>query len=139
MPNLQVDRKLIFVSSDLLRPRNVVEKEKVDNMFPQFSFINHNGHLAIRGRLKTNFSYYTVRITTTDNYPYHIPVVEIVDGTIKSGCPHRYVDGTVCLMRPDEWTSTFSLALLVARSAIWLNKYEYWNRHGTWPGNEQSH
>ncbi len=140
MSNFQVDRKLIFTSSDLLRPRNAVEKEKIDNMFPQFSFFMHNGNLGVKGRLKTSYgNHYTIRIETSGNYPYHLPNVELVDTAIESDCPHRYMDNLICVLKADQWTSTFSLAFLVAKAALWLNKYDYWQRNGEWPGNEQAH
>jgi hypothetical protein len=38
-------------------------------------------------------------------------------------------------MRSDQWRRHFTVALVVTKTAIWLNKYELWKRNGrAWPG-----
>jgi hypothetical protein len=53
--------------------------------------------------------------------------------------PHVYVGGSLCLMRARQWTPGLTIAFLVAKTALWLNKYEVWQRTGSWPGVEQGH
>jgi hypothetical protein len=33
----------------------------------------------------------------------------------------------------------YSLAYMVSKAAIWVNKYDVWQRTKKWPGKEQAH
>ena len=141
MVRVQANRELIFMDSDLYRPRMTVEKEKLYSQFPGFSFYSSGDRpSSIKGYLRTNFgnSYY-VRISIPDGYPYSIPRITLPYHTIDASCPHKYSDKEICVMKTEQWTSVYSLAFVVARTAIWLNKYDEWKSKGKrrWPGKDQ--
>lgn len=137
--NLQVSRDLLFVGDDLNRDRMAVEREKMRRRFPRFAFLGVGATItAVEGPLRTNEgTRYTVRIEVPGSYPYSIPTVRAKTGSIKQSCPHVYADGSLCLMRSAQWSSTYSLAFLVVKTAVWLNKYDRWIATGRWPGRDQ--
>jgi hypothetical protein len=143
MTGFQTNREMIFSGSDLSRPRMVVEKEKLNQLFPGFEFYGSNGQVtSVMGWLNTSYgNRYLVRVVLDASYPYSLPRVELPVTTLEAGTPHRYGGGSICIMRSDQWSTTLSLAFVVAKAAIWLNKYDSWVRNGKgrWPGKGQSH
>lgn len=138
----ELDAESVFVGVDYLRPRFVVEQEKLQRKFPnRFNFYGRNDHIAsVQGTLRTNsYSTFQVCISIPDTYPTAIPTVTVPSEPFPSGTPHRYSDGSICLMRSEQWSQVFSLAFLVAKTAVWLHKYEAWKRTGEWKGREQRH
>ena len=72
----------------------------------------------------------------TDAHPY--VTVDIYPRDWDPGMPpHRYFDGSLCMMSPTDWSDMFSIAYLVAKTAVWINKWLYWKKHGRWPGLSQ--
>ena len=60
--------------------------------------------------------------------------------TIHPEAPHKFSDGSICIMKSAQWRQHFTVAFVVAKAAIWLGKYELWKRNGhRWPGLEQPH
>ena len=121
----------------------VVEQEKLQLFFPQFRFLrkkNQKKVSAVAGKLKTNNDKtYDLRIKIDDDYPYSLPDITLPKASLDGDCPHKYSGNRICVMRSEHWTSTYSLAFLVAKGAIWLNKYEVWLEGGKerWPGKDQ--
>lgn len=140
MQGIQVNRDLLFIGSDFLEPRIIVEKRKLKMFFPQFDFYGIDKKItSLRGLLKTNLNNtYNVRISVTDSYPYTIPFIDLIDFEIDEECRNKYQAGNICIMKPDHWSSVYSLAFVVAKTAIWLNKYDIWRRNGKeeWPGKD---
>lgn len=137
----QVDRELIFTGSDLLRPRMAVEQEKLRARFPGFKmYAVRNQPSSVKGYLSTSYGgYYYVSIELSEDYPYEPPTVILPYNTIHSDVHHKFSEHKPCVMSADQWSSSLSLAFIVAKTAIWLNKYDYWKRSGRyrWPGAEQ--
>ena len=109
--------------------------------FPKFSLLRSAGSIiAAEGTVDTQFgNTYAIRIELT-NYPYNLPKVRPIGWPIHPSSPHQFNDGTICLMRSDQWRRHFTVALVVAKAAIWLGKYEIWKRNGHfWPGLGQHH
>ncbi len=129
------------MGNDLSRPRMAVEKEKLVAQFPGFRFYASNGRVSsIQGVLSTSYgNAYNVKIEISPGYPYELPTVWLPNVTVDSECPHRFSGGSLCVMRSDQWSTTFSLAFMVAKTALWLNKYDSWQRGGKrqWPGKDQ--
>jgi len=141
MSSLQVSKELLFLDGDLNRSRWAVEKEKVNRKFSGFSFYaSGNTITSVQGYLYTSYgnSYY-VNIAIPENYPYQLPTISLPYETIQSDCPHRFDNDNICIMKPEQWSTVMSLALIITKTAVWLNKYDYWKQHGTWPGKEQLH
>lgn len=142
MANLQFNRDMVFMGNDLNRPRMTVEKEKMQMFFPGFSFYATGGHISsVQGTMKTSYSNsYYVKISIDSKYPYSLPTVTLPHTTLDSG-PHQYRNDEICLMKSEQWSSSLSLACIVAKAAVWLNKYDSWMRNGkrSWPGKGQAH
>jgi ubiquitin-protein ligase len=140
LSNIQVNKELIFLGSDLSRPRFTVEREKMRAFFPGFSFYsNSDGRItSAKGYLRTNYgnSYY-VRVEVPQDYPYSIPIIWLPNYSLDPCCPHIYKAGNICAMKSEQWSSSYSLAFTVARAAVWLNKYDIWCQTGRWPGKDQ--
>jgi len=135
----QTSKDLVFTGGDLLRPRMTVEQEKVNTHFPGFSFYATQGRLtSIKGYLRTSYggSYY-VSIQIPPSYPYEGPTVLLPYETIDSGVHHKFSSHEPCLMKADQWSSSLSIAFIIAKTAIWVNKYDSWKRTGQWPGTQQ--
>jgi ubiquitin-protein ligase len=134
-----VPRGLLITDSDSSK-RLYREQQKLTENFRQFSFAKNSrtGELYATGALRTNAgNVYPVRIELPSDYPHSIPSIFAVGWN--SDCPHVYRAGNLCIMRPDQWRSFYSLAFVVAKVAIWLNKFDVYRTRGYWPGNEQQH
>ncbi len=134
-----VPRKLLILDGDNSR-RLYFEQQALAENFRQFSFARNgsNGELYVAGALRTNNgTVYPVRIELPSDYPHSIPFIFAVGWD--STCPHVYRAGNLCIMRPDQWRSIYSLAFVVGKVAIWLNKFDVYKAKGYWPGNEQQH
>ncbi len=133
---------MVFWGYDLDRPRMAVEKEKLKQFFPGFDFYGTGGQItSVQGTIKTSYgNSYLLKIVLDSNYPYSLPTVTLPYTTLDS-CPHKYSNQELCLMKSEQWSSTLSLACLVAKAAVWLNKYDSWKRNGKryWPGKGQKH
>jgi len=141
MTNIAINRGLIFLENDLSRDRMAVESEKIKRYYQQFNFKASKGSIkGVEGDLKTaDGNYYRVSIEISSEYPYKMPCIKLLERTIEPDCPHRYSSGNLCVMKPEQWTSNYSLAFMVSKTAIWVNKYDVWKRTKKWPGTEQAH
>ncbi|MEU4095703.1 hypothetical protein [Streptomyces sp. NPDC026673] len=119
--------------------RLYLEQQKLSAYFPQFGFSrSKKGNIRARGALRVNSGeVFALKIKLPEGYPHSIPHI-FADGW-DADCPHVYSAGNLCIMRPDQWRSFYSIAFVVAKTAIWLNKFEVYQRRGYWPGNEQGH
>ncbi len=141
--SFQANREVIFSSYELSRPRMALEKEKMQMHFPSFDFYATFGRItSVRGYIYTNYdnSYY-IKVHVGAKYPYELPEVTLPHTSLELGCPHKFSSDKICIMRSAQWSSSLSLAFVVAKTAIWLNKYDSWIRNGRlrWPGKGQSH
>jgi len=118
-----------------------VEQEKLARFFPGIKLYGSNGRVtSAQGHLSTSYgnSYY-ISIEIGENYPYDLPRIRLPRTTVAAGCPHVYQNGNICVMKSEQWSTSLSLAFLVAKTAIWLNKYDKWILSGRtrWPGKDQ--
>lgn len=113
------------------------EQTKLKRHFPQFRLVLGHPERVFRGTLTTfaNYSYH-IDIVLPVSYPHAIPVIRAV-GWVPFPNPHTYSNSELCVMKPDQWRSFMTVAFLVAKVAIWLNKYEIYLDKKVWPGNEQ--
>lgn len=143
MSNYRTNTETLFMGDDLRRPRWTVEREKISKQFPGFSFYSRDGRVSsIQGYLSTNRGNdYYIKIIISSDYPYALPEIELLHHNIDPECPHQFSGNKICVMRSAQWSSSLSLAFLVAKAAIWLNKYDVWRYKGKvrWPGKGQSH
>jgi hypothetical protein len=140
--NFRLSRGLLIAPGESGQNRMHLEQQKLREFFPHWEMLARDGRItAAVGTLRPTKqgTSYSIRIAVPAGYPYEIPTVYSDGWTPKSGTPHRYTETHLCLMRSAQWSSSFSLAFLVAKSAIWLGKYEVWCATARWPGNQQEH
>lgn len=103
----------------------------MDDRFPQFVLKKRRRELFWEGILETNFgTFYLVNIIYPPNYPYQRPGFRIIEPKLRSGCPHRFLDGSLCVF-PDKWDHKKCTAPAgVPLMASWLAMYEIWLRTG---------
>lgn len=133
-----VPRKLLIEERSTSRRLHTEQRLLAEN-FRQFSFRqDRKGNVYVTGALRTNAGRaYQVNIELPPDYPHSIPFIFPVGW--KADCPHAYKAGNLCIMRPDQWRPIFSLAFVVSKVALWVNKYDVYRAKGYWPGNEQQH
>lgn len=132
---------LTVTGTESSSPRLYVEQKKVQTYFPQFELVgDSSGNVTgTTGILSTNAgNSYQIRVEIPSNYPYSMPRIMPV-GWVASG-PHIYPRSkSLCVMRATQWTPNMTLAFMIAKSALWLNKYDVYTSTDRWPGNQQGH
>ena len=140
MPEIEARQELMLESWQMHSNRWRHEHEKL-SVFPAFALLAANGQItAAEGALDTqNNNTYGIRIVL-HNYPYALPKIFPKAWTLHPDVPHKFADGSICILKSAQWRQHFTVALVVAKTAIWLGKYEIWKRNGhRWPGLEQPH
>lgn len=141
MASLQVPVDLLVTGSEWYRDRWAVEQEKLRNRFPAFSFYRSGGRItSAQGIFETSYGgSYHVKVEIPSSYPYTIPKIWLPYNTIDRKCGHVYSDGSVCTLRSSQWSKTMTVAVILVKTAVWLNKYDSWVRNGKrrWPGKDQ--
>lgn len=136
-----VASELILTPAEASSPRRWLFEQHRLQLFPSFRLVGVGSQItAAVGSLDTHMgNTYAIRVELK-NFPYCRPSVFPQDWQVHPLAPHKFADGSLCIMRFDQWRSYFTVALVVAKTAIWLGKYEIWKRNGhTWPGREQKH
>ena len=137
---IEATNDLFLTPSQINNNRWYYEQQKL-LLFPAFRLLASNGWItAAEGALDTQSNNtYGIRLDL-DGYPHSLPRIWPRDWQPHPRCPHKFTDGSLCVMRSSQWRKHFTVALVVAKTAIWLNKYELWKRNGNyWPGLEQQH
>ncbi len=140
MPEIAAGQELMLASWQMQPNRWYHEQQKL-KMFPAFALLAVSGEItAAEGVLDTQYNNtYGIRIAL-ENYPYALPKVFPKGWTVNPDVRHRFNDGSICIMKSTQWRKHFTVAFVVAKTAIWLGKYELWKRNGhRWPGLEQPH
>jgi len=142
-----VSRSALIDGDDLrdlrVSGRWFLEQEKLRTHFPQFRLVGRAAApTRCVGQLRTNWqSVYEVRIEL-DSYPAYPPTVR-VPGLSEN--PHMFRDSTpqndgrrICYMKTELWNQNrTTLAFVVGKVAIYLNKAELYYRDGLWPGADE--
>ena len=114
--------------------RIYVEQEKLKLTFPQFQIVQSDGGMKCKGKLKSNSGrIYTIEIYRLENYPYDIPFVRIHD---LENNPHQYGDERICYIKDESWRPDCSLAFVISKVAIYINKHDYYLKYNKWPGSD---
>jgi ubiquitin-protein ligase len=114
-----------------------LEKEVMEERFPQFELKSSDGQLTWHGALKSHHNnYYEIAVVYPSTYPYDSPEAYVLDPKVEA--KHMYKNGKLCLMYPTDrtWGQSSTAATIIALVAAWIFSYEYWNEHGEWPGAE---
>ena len=115
------------------------EQELLHRYFPDFELVRERStqNYVARGVVSTELNLYAIRVRAPRNYPYAMP--DIIPVGWKARGPHIYASGHLCVMQSDQWRNSYTLAFMVAKAAVWINKFEIFRTGGKWPGNEQVH
>ena len=91
------------------------EQEKLKR-FPAFRLVATGGNIAAAvGALDTQAgNTYGIRVELR-NFPYARPSVFPRDWNPHPEVPHRFNDGSLCIMRLDQWRIHFTVALVIAK------------------------
>ena len=111
---------------------------------PEIDGIEFDVHLT-EGTLFEN-STVRLEMVIPDGYPSEIPRI-YVPGLVYpqhyNSKAHMYRDRNddihICIFFPEDWTEDHTLAGMMIRSTIWINKYVEFKRTGVWPGKGQAH
>lgn len=140
MTEIATAQELRLTAQEMQANRWYVEREKL-RLFPSFYLLGAGDRItAVEGTLDTQCNNtYGIRITL-DGYPYCLPKVFPKGWIVNPLVTHKFSDGSLCIMKSAQWRQYFTVALVVAKTAIWVGKYELWKRNGhIWPGLEQPH
>lgn len=132
MPNYAADKDLFFTGADWNRSRWQVESDKLAYRFPAWKFRRDGERSWIEGSLRPRQRAYGIKIHISARYPYELPKIEPLFDVDKSCHHYYYAINRLCVMPDHGWTKTMSLAFLVGQVAVWLYKYEDWQRNGVW-------
>ncbi len=96
--------------------------------FPAFTLLRGaDGALRWEGWLEpVPARRFLISVRYPPHYPYAAPVLHVITPSLRSGSPHRYADGSLCVhkMRWDPATGT--AASCVPLAAAWLVGYISW-------------
>jgi len=118
------------------RERLNMEVELVRSAHPGFDLIDKpDGRLAWVGDIgpSPDLLYaYTVSLTYPSSYPVSgAPKVEVLEPTIRSGAPHRFTDGSLCIEHDDFDAAEHFITDLIGWTCQWLALYERWANGGS--------
>jgi ubiquitin-protein ligase len=129
----------LLAGADGAGGRLATEKRILADHFPQFTLSERDSADAFAvatGSLETfTGKSYRLRIVLAKSFPHSLPTIQ-PSGWVPRTNPHL-IRGGLCVMTSSQWTSFMSTAFIVAKSALWLNKYEVFLDRGIWPGPEQ--
>src|SRR5512135_3630676 len=82
------------------------------------------GRLAWRGWLRVHGGRaYQVSAELSDRYPNEAPKLHVLTPALVGGCPHRYVDGSLCVY-PNRWNpDRDTVVQTIANATDWLRHY----------------
>lgn len=131
-----MSRSLVIDDTEANEPRWAVEQRKLA-VFPGWHLVGGaSGVTAAVGTLTSNTGHtYRMRIEL-DNFPSELPQVMCVGWEPDAGTPHVWPDGGPCILDPDRWSSKYTVAWVVAKTALWLAKYETYQVERVWPGSD---
>ena len=128
---------LMLTDNEMLSDRMEIEVNKIKDHFPSFLCTSTKGRItSAEGDVSTSHgNKYRIRIEVSREYPYTPPRIIVVNDRDIEGSPHKYIDGSLCVMNLNQWSASLSIAFMIAKASIWLNKCDTWKLNGWWPGN----
>jgi len=119
-----------------IRAINEIQK-LVDNTNASIYF--PDGEMICEEIIWTNFGTpYRIRIVVHDSHPFVMPCVTIVEPVITNAV-HRWNDGKLCLMHPDEYDSRMSILEFRNMTATWCFCHDVYQQTSEWPAAEYIH
>src|SRR5437773_12239539 len=101
MPEIEATKDLILTSGEMQANRWYHEQERL-RRFSAFALVGPNGQVtAAEGAVSTQYeNAYGIRIVL-DGFPNALPKVLPRGWALHPEVPHRYADGSLCIMRSD--------------------------------------
>ena len=115
------------------RNRLVAEAALMHERFPGFVLTRGAaGQLVWRGMLQPvrNAPNYEISVTVPARYPYEAPVLRVERPALRTGAPHLYLNGSLCVYRQSWDPMRGTVASVVPLIAAWLTAYEHWRQTG---------
>jgi hypothetical protein len=83
---------------------------------------------------------YTILIEYVNDYPLSPPNVFVIDPILDPNeNPHMYLDGKICYLRPEDWSSNYTSYDVAQMIKSWIYAYSKWKRNGEWAWEQQEH
>jgi hypothetical protein len=125
--------------------RQAIEEELIDDCFDSIGIgkDEHGRIIALSGSVVCASS--EVRdflISVPKGYPYKPPEALAVGWPITGWTQeirHSYNEKKMCLFHPNSWSSRRTLAYVVTKTYVWIQKYDIYRSTGSWPGLGQAH
>lgn len=116
--------------------RLLTEQQLLRKEYPQFQLdIDEDGTPYAHGWLgptETLQQRYHVLLTLPPGYGYGVlPQAHVLEPPLRSGAPHLYSDGSLCLDHSGAFTRRSTLVTFLAWVTLWLCLYEGWLETGT--------
>ncbi len=114
------------------RSRLLAEHALMRERFPGFILTRTaSGLLVWRGVLRpAEDAAFEVSATAPAQYPYVAPELRVERPPLRSGAPHLYANGTLCVHKASWDPMRGTVASVIPLAAAWLVGYLNWSRSG---------
>jgi len=100
------------------------------------NFATLRGDIFVSDEIPT----YKISITCSVESP---PKVKVINPSVKKNAPHRYLDNSLCLYYPANFSWKEKANVIIKQTipwtAMWIYCYEYWLQTEKWIGDEFPH
>ena len=114
------------------RSRLLAEQALMRERFPGFVLTRAaTGTLVWRGVLHpVGDAAFEVSATTPTHYPYAAPELRVERPPLRTGTPHLYANGTLCVHKASWDPMRGTIASVIPLAAAWLVGYLHWANTG---------
>ena len=100
-----------------------------------------DGKLAWTEEIVNNFgTRFLISFTADKNHPYTAPKFNVIEPTLSEREKiHTWNDGSLCLMKPNEYSSSMTILEVRNIAAAWCFCVEAYANTDVWPGAEAPH
>lgn len=113
------------------------EKRLLAQHHPGTKIIIQGGQVKLTKKIRTKKNTYLIEGTFPKGYPYSPVCVKVIEPKLKSGVPHRYCDGRLCLHSGCDVGPETTAKIILDWTVQWLLTYEKWLDGERWPKNNQ--
>ena len=117
--------------------RLAVEKHLMMRHYPQSVLVKLGGLIRSCINIEGEFACYRLEVVLPKRFPCNQPKAFIRAPNLKSGCLHRFPDGSLCLYHGSEAGRQTSVKVITDWSVMYVAAYEKWVKTGRWPEPEQ--
>lgn len=134
LENIVKSKSMVLSQSELEKNRTDAEVNLIKEHFPEYKIRKKGNRITrIEGNHDTGHgTVYDIRIEVPTDFPNELPKIFIADSTNLSGCPHRFTDGSICIMSPQQLSQGTTLYSILVKTMLWLQHCEIWKKTGYW-------